>query len=65
MVNKDENTYYYTFDGDDIYVTKQDLNRESAKLQSQINVLFDGGTAEDIEGALDTIFVPIAVWNTF
>lgn len=65
MVNKDENTYYYTFDGDDIYVTKQDLNREAAKLQSQINVLFDGGTAEDIEGALDTIFVPINVWNTF
>ena len=60
-----KDTYYYTFDGDNIYVTKQDLTKESDRLQRQINVLFQGGTAEDIEGALDVIFLPIDVWNTF
>ena len=61
----DEGTYYYTFDGDVRLVTSEDLNRTSNKLQQQINVLFKGGTAEDIEGTLETIFLPIETWNTF
>ena len=65
MEEKDPNTYYYTYDGDDIYVTKPDLIRESSKLQKQINVLFKGGTAEDVETSLETVFLPIEVWNTF
>lgn len=60
-----EDTYYYTYDGDVRLVTNTDLTKESAKLQQQINVLFQGGTSEDIEGALDTIFVPIDTWNEF
>lgn len=27
--------------------------------------MFKGGTSEDIEGTLETIFLPIEVWNTF
>lgn len=60
-----EGTYYYTYDGDIRLVTNTDLTRESEKLQKQINVLFQGGTSEDIEGALNAIFVPIDTWNTF
>lgn len=65
LPEKDEDTYYYTFDGDNIYVTKSELTKEYNKLQQQINVLFKGGTAEDIEGTLETIFLPIEVWNNF
>ena len=65
LPEKDEDTYYYTFDGDNIYVTKSELSKEYNKLQQQINVLFQGGTAEDIEGTLETIFLPIEVWNNF
>jgi hypothetical protein len=60
-----EKTYYYTYDGDVRLVTNTELAKESAKLQQQINVLFQGGTSEDIEGALDNIFVPMELWNTF
>lgn len=60
-----EKTYYYTYDGDVRLVTNTELVKESAKLQQQINVLFQGGTSDDIEGALDNIFVPIELWNTF
>jgi hypothetical protein len=28
-------------------------------------VLFKGGTAEDVESALEAVFVPIEVWNKF
>jgi hypothetical protein len=28
-------------------------------------VLFKGGTAEDVESALEAVFVPIEVWNIF
>lgn len=61
----DKDTYYYTFDGDNIYVTKYELDRASARLQQQINTLFQGGTSEDIEGTLENIFVPIDTWNAF
>ena len=61
----DQDAYYYTFDGDNIYVTKNELDRSSARLQQQINVLFKGGTPEDIETTLETIFLPIDVWNNF
>ena len=42
-----------------------DLIKESEKLQRQINVLFQGGTSDDIEGTLNTIFLPIETWNNF
>lgn len=61
----DKETYYYTYDGDIRLVTSTDLAKESAKLQQQINVLFKGGTAEDIETTLETIFLPIELWNSF
>lgn len=57
--------YYYTYDGDIRLVTSEDLAKESNKLQKQINVLFQGGTAEDIENTLGTIFLPIETWNKF
>ena len=57
--------YYYTYDGDVRLVTNEDLAKESNKLQKQINVLFQGGTAEDIENTLGTIFLPIETWNKF
>ena len=57
--------YYYTYDGDIRLVTSEDLAKESNKLQKQINVLFQGGTSEDIENTLETIFVPIETWNKF
>ena len=60
-----EDVYYYTFDGDNIYVTKNELDRTSARLQQQINTLFKGGTVEDIESTLEVIFLPIETWNTF
>ena len=60
-----DDVYYYTFDGDNIYVTKNELDRTSARLQQQINTLFKGGTAEDIESTLEVIFLPIETWNTF
>lgn len=61
----DDSTYYYTYDGDIHTVTSEELAKSVARLQQQINVLFRGGTAEDIEGTLDTIFLPIETWNTF
>ena len=57
--------YYYTYDGDVRLVTSEDLAKESNKLQKQLNVLFQGGTAEDIENTLGTIFLPIETWNKF
>ena len=63
--DKKDDVYYYTFDGDNIYVTKNELDRTSARLQQQINTLFKGGTAEDIESTLEVIFLPIETWNTF
>lgn len=57
--------YYYTYDGDIRLVTSEDLAKESNKLQKQINVLFQGGTSEDIENTLGTIFLPIETWNKF
>ena len=57
--------YYYTYDGDIRLVTSEDLAKESNKLQKQINVLFQGGTSEDIENTLETIFLPIETWNKF
>ena len=60
-----EDVYYYTFDGDNTYVTKTELERSSARLQQQINTLFQGGTEEDIESTLEMIFVPVDVWNNF
>ena len=61
----DKDTYYYTYDGDVRLVTNTDLVKESEKLQRQINVLFQGGTPDDIEGTLSTIFLPIETWNSF
>lgn len=63
--NLEEDVYYYTYDGEERLVTNEDLTRESNRLQKQINVLFQGGTSEDIEGALEAIFLPIETWNTF
>ena len=60
-----QNRYYYTFDGEIRLITSEDLAKESSKLQKQINVLFKGGTAEDVESALEAVFVPIEVWNAF
>lgn len=60
-----EDTYYYTYDGEVRLVTSTDLSKEIARLQQQINVLFQGGTAEDIESTLEVIFLPIETWNTF
>ena len=60
-----DSTYYYTYDGDVRLVTNTDLVKESEKLQRQINVLFQGGTPDDIEGTLSTIFLPIETWNNF
>ncbi len=57
--------YYYTYDGDIRLVTNEELVKESNKLQKQINVLFQGGTADDIENTLGTIFLPIETWNMF
>ena len=48
-----------------IVITKEALVKESEKLQRQINVLFQGGTPDDIEGTLNTIFLPIETWNSF
>lgn len=61
----DDSTYYYTYDGDIHTVTSEELAKSVSRLQQQINVLFRGGTAEDIEGTLDTIFLPIETWNAF
>ena len=61
----DEDTYYYTYDGEIRLVTSTDLSKETARLQQQINVLFQGGTAEDIESTLEVIFLPIETWNAF
>ena len=61
----DSETYYYTFDGDVHLITNEDLGRTEQRLQKQLNVLFQGGTSDDIETALDTIFVPIETWNKF
>ena len=61
----DEDTYYYTYDGEVRLVTSTDLAKETARLQQQINVLFQGGTAEDIESTLEVIFLPIETWNAF
>ena len=41
------------------------MDRTSARLQQQINTLFKGGTAEDIENTLEVIFLPIETWNAF
>lgn len=60
-----EDTYYYTYDGEVRLVTSTDLSKETARLQQQINVLFQGGTAEDIESTLEVIFLPIETWNAF
>ena len=60
-----EDTYYYTYDGEVRLVTSTDLSKEIARLQQQINVLFQGGTAEDIESTLEVIFLPIETWNAF
>lgn len=60
-----EDTYYYTYDGEVTLVTNEDLKKESARLQQQINVLFQGGTVEDIESTLEVIFLPIETWNSF
>lgn len=57
--------YYYTFDGEIRLITSEDLAKESSRLQKQINVLFQGGTAEDVENTLEAIFLPIETWNTF
>ena len=61
----DTETYYYTFDGDIHLITNEDLGKTEQRLQKQINVLFQGGTSDDIENSLDTIFVPIETWNKF
>ena len=61
----DTETYYYTFDGDIHLITNEDLKKSEQRLQKQINVLFQGGTSDDIENSLDTIFVPIETWNKF
>lgn len=61
----DTETYYYTFDGDVHLITNEDLGKTEQRLQKQINVLFQGGTSDDIENSLDTIFVPIETWNKF
>lgn len=37
--NKDEDVYYYTFDGDEIYVTKSELTSKVSQLESQIQAL--------------------------
>ena len=60
-----QNRYYYTFDGEIRLITSEDLAKESSRLQKQINVLFKGGTAEDVESALEAVFVPIEEWNAF
>lgn len=65
LSDKKDDVYYYTFDGDNIYVTKEDLDRTSSRLQKQINVLYQGGTAEDIENTLGVIFLPIETWKQF
>lgn len=63
--NIKEETYYYTYDGEVRLITNEDLKKESDKLQKQINVLFKGGTAEDVETTMSTIFLPIETWNAF
>lgn len=60
-----DNVFYYTYDGEVILVTNEDLNKATSRLQQQINVLFKGGTAEDIESTLSVIFLPIETWNSF
>jgi hypothetical protein len=35
----DEETYYYTYDGDTIYVTKSELDSKVGKLQQDISAL--------------------------
>jgi hypothetical protein len=37
--SKDDDTYYYTYDGDTIYVTKQELDSKTSKLQQDITAL--------------------------
>jgi hypothetical protein len=61
----DKDAYYYTFDGDEVYVTKTELNQTSDRLQRQINTLFKGDTAEGVETTLGEVFVPFSTWNTF
>ena len=60
-----DDVYYYTFDDDEILITKSELERSNAKLQQQINTLFLGGTQEDIGSTLEMIFVPVDLWNKF
>ena len=38
---KDDNVYYYTFDGDDIYVTKSELSAKVTQLENQIQELLN------------------------
>lgn len=61
----EDDVYYYTFDEEVHLVTSDELTRTTNRLQKQINVLFKGGTEDDVESALDTIFLPIDTWNAF
>ena len=39
LPSKNDNTYYYTYDDDVIYVTKQELDTKVSKLQQDISTL--------------------------
>lgn len=48
LTEKDEDTYYYTFDTDNIYVTKSELETKISGLQQQIQALLSKiGTLEE------------------
>ena len=57
LEKKEENTYYYTYDEDTIYVTQAELNQKLKSMQDQINALSQtlstlGRAIEDIQALL-------------
>ena len=51
--SKDDGTYYYTYDGDTIYVTKSELDTKVSKLQQDITTLL--GRITILEGQLEQL----------
>ena len=51
--SKDDSTYYYTYDGDTIYVTKSELDTKVSKLQQDITTLL--GRITILEGQLEQL----------
>ena len=53
LENKDEDTYYYTYDADTIYVTQAELTQKLEAMQAQINALVQ--TVGALEKAIEDL----------